>query len=409
MEVLFSHPNFPGQFRRIAHAFTQVPGLTVYGVGDEEWIKSHNREGVDGVNLITYPAPAKSEKKDAIHPYARNYDDAVRRAEAVLATLAAHKVRGFEPDVIFAHPGWGDAFYLRDIFPGARIIGLFEYYYRARGADLGFDPEFPSKLDDLFRVRSLNATQLIALDSCDSGFCPTAWQRSRFPEVWQQKLGVLHDGIDTEAVKPNPDMVIELGNGTVLRAGDEVLTYVSRNFEPYRGYHTFMRALPAIMAARPDCQVILAGGDDVGYGPPPQEGSYRDKYLEEVQGRLDMSRVHFTGHLAYDNFVRLMQVSRLHVYLTYPFVLSWSMLEAMSAGCLVLGSATPPVEEVITDGVNGLLTPFHSATMLADRAIAALANPERYAGLRQAARQTIIDRYDFKTVSLPAYLRLLHS
>lgn len=386
-----------------------MPGFRVYGVGDEEWMKSHNGALLDNVTVIPYPAPSKSAQRDDLHPYVRPYDDAVRRAEQVLNTLTAHKVRGLEPDVIVTHPGWGDAFYLRDIFPGAKVIGLFEYFYQARGADLGFDPEFPARLDDLFRVRSLNATQLMALDCCDQGFCPTAWQRSRYPPVWQSKLDVLHEGIDTQIVKPDPAMAIELANGTVLRAGDEVLTYVSRNLEPYRGYHTFMRALPSILAARPNCHVVIAGGDDKGYGPPPPEGSYREIYLKEVHNRLDMSRVHFTGHLSYENYVRLLQVSRLHIYLTYPFILSWSMLEAMAAGCIVLGSATAPVEEVIEEGTNGLLTPFHSPGALADRAIQTLANPERFASLRQAARQTIIDRYDFTTVSLPAYLRLLQS
>lgn len=410
MEVLFSHPNFPGQFRRVAKAFAQVPGLKVYGVGDEEWIKSHNGEPVEGATLITYAPPPKSAAHDELHPYVRSFDDAVRRAEQTMATLTAHKVQGLEPDVIITHPGWGDAFYLRDIFPGARVIGLFEYYYQSRGADAGFDPEFPAKLDDLFRIRSLNATQLMALDACDSGFCPTRWQRSRFPSVWQQKLDVIHEGIDTQAVKPDPTMAIDLGDGTILRAGDEVLTFASRNLEPYRGLHIFLRALPTIMAARPNCHVVIAGANDKGYGAAAPEGTtYRDIYLNEVRNRLDMSRVHFTGSLSYNNFIRLLQVSRLHVYLTYPFILSWSMMEAMAAGCLVLGSATAPVEELIEDGVNGLLTPFHSPGALADRAIDALANPERYAGLRQAARQTIIDRYDFATVSLPAYLRLLHS
>ncbi|MES2606875.1 MAG: glycosyl transferase family 1, partial [Pseudomonadota bacterium] len=176
MEVLFSHPNFPGQFRRVARAFAQIPGLKVYGVGDEDWMKSHNGPLLEGVQVIPYPAPPKSPAgSDELHPYVKTYNDAVRRAEQVLNTLTAHKVQGLEPDVIFTHPGWGDAFYLRDIFPGAKVIGLFEYYYQPRGADAGFDPEFPSRLDDLFRIRSMNATQLMALDACDAGFCPTQW------------------------------------------------------------------------------------------------------------------------------------------------------------------------------------------------------------------------------------------
>lgn len=406
MEVLFVHPNFPGQFLRVAAALARMPGFRVFGIGDESWMV--NGPKAEGVTVLTYPTPPKTANPENLHPYASTFNDAVHRAQQILKSLTAYKMQGLEPDIIITHPGWGDTFFLRDIFPGTKVIGLFEFYYLPHGSDSGFDHEFPSSINDIFRVRAMNVTQLLALDSCDSGFSPTHWQRSRFPEVWQQKLGVLHEGIDTSKVKPEPAMSITLADGTVLRAGDEVLTYTCRNFEPYRGVHIFMRALPSILAARPNCHVVLAGGDKKGYGPIPPEGkTYREMFLSEVQPRLDMSRVHFTGHLPYDDFLRVLQVSRLHVYLTYPFVLSWSMLEAMSAGCLVLASATPPVEEVITDGENGLLFPFHSPGALADRAIAALANPARYTSLRQAARQTIIDRYDFETVSLPAYLRLL--
>jgi glycosyltransferase involved in cell wall biosynthesis len=406
LEVLFVHPNFPGQFRRVAAAFTRMPGIKVFGVGDQSWIA--DIAPVADVELIAYPAPAKTAEE--LHPYTRSFNEAVRRGEQVVTTLTQYKLKGLEPDVIFTHPGWGDALFLRDIFPGAKVVGLFEYYYHARGGDLGFDPEYPSKLNDIFRLRVLNATQLMALDCCDVGICPTQWQRSRFPAVWQNWLSVLHEGIDTDRVKPDPAMTLTLEDGTVLRAGDEVLTYVSRNLEPYRGFHVFMRALPTILAARPNCHVVIAGAWEQGYGPAAAEGtSYREQLLDEIRGRIDQSRVHFTGTLGYDNYVKLLQVSRLHVYLSYPFILSWSMLEAMSAGCLVLGSATAPVEEVLVEGENGLLFPFHSTSTLAARAIEALANPDAYASLRQQARQTIIDQYDFATVALPAYQRLLHT
>lgn len=405
MEVLFVHPNFPGQFRKVAAALAQKPGVRVVGVGDESWMKSV--VPLEGVPVVPYPAPPAGAA-DQLHPWVRNFDSAVRRGQQVIKTLSDHKEAGLEPDVIVTHPGWGDAYFLRDFFPGAKVVGLFEYYYHARGADVGFDPEFPSSFDDIFRLRVLNATQLLALDSCDEGFCPTQWQRSRFPAVWRERLGLLHDGIDTATVCPDATAQVQLPDGTTLKAGDEVLTFVSRNLEPYRGYHIFMRALPAILDARPDCHVVIVGAEGSAYGPPSRSGtSYRQRYLDEVADQLDMSRVHFTGTLAHADYVRVLQVSRLHVYLTYPFILSWSMLEAMSAGCLVLGSATPPVEEVIEEGKNGLLFPFSSPRALATRAIDALAHPADHDGLRQAARQTIVDRYDFETVSLPAYQRMI--
>jgi glycosyltransferase involved in cell wall biosynthesis len=381
-----------------------MPGYRVIGVGDQSWMKEENR--LPDIPVIAYPPPGDSGL--VLHAHARGFDAAVRRGHQVVSTLAAYKQQGLEPDVIFVHPGWGDGYYLRDFFPGAKVVGLFEYYYHPRGADVGFDPEFPSSFDDIFRLRTTNATQLLALDSCDHGFCPTNWQRNLFPEVWRPRLSLLHDGVDTNVVAPDPSAQVTLPDGTQLRAGDEVLTFVSRNLEPYRGYHIFMRALPEIMRARPQCHVVIVGGDGVSYGMRPKNGkSYRQQYLDEVAGDLDLSRVHFTGTLPYETYVKVLQVSRVHVYLTYPFILSWSMLEAMSAGCLVLGSATPPVEEVIRHGENGLLFPFLQPARLAESAIEALAQPAVFEKLRAEARQTVLDAYDFDRVSLPGYLRLL--
>jgi glycosyltransferase involved in cell wall biosynthesis len=407
LQILFVHPNFPGQFRRVAAALAGTQGFNVVGIGDGTWIKGATP--VPGVRLITYAAPPTTS--EATHPYARKFDDAVRRGVQVAQALAAAKKKeGVRPDVIVTHPGWGDGYFLRNVFPDAKVIGLFEYFYNARGADVGFDPESPSRPDDGPRLHALNAVQLLALQSCDEGFCPTRWQRSRFPAMWQDRLAVLHEGIDTRQVAPDPAATATLPDGTKLKAGDEVLTFVARNLEPYRGYHILMRALPAILEARPHCHVLIVGGDGASYGAKPTPPmTYRQKYLDEVAAQLDISRVHFVGRIPFNQYLKVLQISRLHVYLTYPFVLSWSMMEAMSAGCLVLASATPPVEEVLTDGHNGLLFPFLSHQALAERAIEALANPGKYSTLRASARQTIVDKYDFETVSLPAYLRMLES
>jgi glycosyltransferase involved in cell wall biosynthesis len=405
LKILFVHPNFPGQFRRVAGVLARTPGVEVFGLGDGTWMRGTT--AVEGVRAAGYAAPPKST--EATHLYARRFDDAIRRGvQAAQALAAAKKSEGLQPDVILTHPGWGDGFFLRDIFPGTKVIGLFEYFYNAHGADVGFDPEWPSRPDDGPRLHALNAVQLLALQSCDEGFCPTQWQRSRFPQMWQDRLAVLHEGIDTRHVAPDPSATATLPDGTKLKAGDEVLTYVARNLEPYRGYHIFMRALPAILKARPQCRVLIVGGDGTSYGPKPTPPmTYRQKYLDEVAAQLDMSRVHFVGRIPFNQYLKVLQISRLHVYLTYPFVLSWSMMEAMSAGCLVLGSATPPVQEVLTDGENGLLFPFLSQEALAERAIDALAIPEKYAALRASARETIIRKYDFETIALPAYLRML--
>jgi glycosyltransferase involved in cell wall biosynthesis len=403
LNVLFVHPNFPGQFRRLAAALSKEQGLQIVTLGDESWMPPFN---LSGVKHLSYLAPEPSGQ--TTHPYVRAFETGVRRGQQVVRTLLAHKHQGFEPDIIYIHPGWGDGLYLKDIFPNSIVIGLFEYYYHSRGADVGFDPEFPMTFNDLFRVRTMNTIQLYALESCDIRITPTAWQKSRYPAVYQPLLECLHEGVDTGQMQPDPSASFTLPNGTVVKSGDEVLTYVSRSLEPYRGFHCFIRALPEIMRNRPNCQVIIVGQDKAHYGPSPKQAeSWREHYLNELNGQLDTDRLHFTGKLVFGDYLKVLQVSRAHIYLTYPFILSWSMLEAMSAGCLILGSNVPTVNEVIKHGYNGMLFPFFDKAALVSLATDALAQPQKYYAIRETARLTIQKQYDFNNIIYPHHLALL--
>jgi glycosyltransferase involved in cell wall biosynthesis len=249
-------------------------------------------------------------------------------------------------------------------------------------------------------VRTLNAVNLLGLDAADRGQTATEWQRSRYPEAYRDKIVVAHEGIDTDRVKPDPGAVLKLESGLSLTRKDEVVTYVARHLEPYRGFHVLMRALPEIQRRRPKARVVIVGGDDVGYGRDVPEGTtWRGKMLDEVGSRLDASRVHFLGRVPYDTYLKVLQVSSAHVYLTYPFVLSWSILEAMAAGCAVIGSATQPVQEAIRDGENGLLVDFFDSRGIAETVETALAEQREH--IRLAARQTVVKCYDLRTVCLP--------
>lgn len=403
MDILFIHPNFPGQFRRVSQTAAALPGVKVWAIGADNWVGKETP--LQDVNLLRYPMP---ESPEGVHPWARGFELAVRRGEQVMRTLGHYKRAGLEPDIIVMHPGWGDGFFVRDFFPGARVVGFFEYYYRARGADLGFDPEFPSQINDIFRLHASNATQLLALESCDVGICPTEWQRSRFPAGYQNQLIVQHEGIDTQRVRPDQTASVRLPDGRELSRNDEVLTFVARNLEPYRGFHILMRALPEILRHRPKCQVLVVGADGCSYGKPPDNAEHwKERMLQEVGGQLDLTRVYFTGALPYDQYLKVLQISRVHLYLTYPFVLSWSMLEAMAAGCVVIASNTAPVAEFISNNVNGQLFDFRDHAQLAALAINALAKPDDHAHLGLSARDTVVQRLDFETVAWPAYRKIL--
>lgn len=276
-----------------------------------------------------------------------------------------------------------------------------EFFYRARGGDLGFDPEFPPTAEKILRLRVMNAPLLMSLDASDAGIAPTRWQQRQFPAPYASRLSVIHDGIDTDLVSPSISNENE-------KEKEELITYVARNLEPYRGFHIFMRSIPEIQRLRPKARIVIVGGDEVSYSPRlPAGETYRGRMLRELEGRIDLSRVDFRGRIPYRDYLSLLRRSSVHVYLTYPFVLSWSLLEAMACGCLVVGSRTPPVEEVITHGENGLLTSFFSTEEIAARVADALRRGDELRPLRERARRTAVERYDLRRVCLPAQLALV--
>jgi glycosyltransferase involved in cell wall biosynthesis len=401
MNILFIHQNFPGQYRHLAAALAMEPSHQVVAIGE----KNSNQAKIDNVRYVWYEKPRGASA--STHHYIRGLEAHIRRGQAIIPALEMLKKNRFLPDVICVHPGWGEGLFLKEFYPDVPVIGYFEFYYHGRGVDVGFDPEFPSTINDMARVRVKNATNLLSLEACDYGISPTHWQKSQFPEAFQDKIAVIHEGIDTDTVRGNPEIRINFENkGMTLSRESEVITFVNRNLEPYRGFHVFMRSLPKILASRPNAHVLILGGDEVSYGKRPSEGmTYRQTYLSEVD--IDLSRVHFLGRIPYEHFLAVLQVSSVHVYLTYPFVLSWSMLEAMSCGCRLVASATPPVMEVIEDGFNGLLVDFFSPDEIAAKVIEVLTNPGRFEDMRQNARRTIVEKYDLKRVCLPAQVEYI--
>ena len=385
MKIVFMHQNIPGQYKHLARLFGADPKNEVYFITKPKAVE------IPGVTKVTYKLHREPQK--TTHHYIAPLENAVLFGQAAARALLEMKKKGFTPDVICAHPGWGEALYVKDVYPDVPLLNYFEFYYRASGSDVGFDPEVKIELNDYCRIRTKNTNNLLSLESCDAGVSPTRWQRKQFPKEYLYKISLIHDGIDTQIAVPDKDATVQLPNGKVLKRSDEVVTYVARNLEPYRGFPVFMLAIPEICRLRPNAQIVIVGGDGVSYGRKlPKNETYRAKMLAEV--KVDPARVHFVGYLPYDKFLKVLQVSSAHIYLTYPFVLSWSMLESMSAGCLVIGSDTPPVTEVIADGKNGLLVDFFSSKQIAERIDEVLSHKDRMAHIRRAARETILERYE---------------
>lgn len=399
-KILFVHNNFPAQFLHIAEALARQPGFELAAIGTE------TARTLPGVKLRKYVL-GKADVSPT-HPFARRFDLECRRAEEVLYTASSLSASGFVPDLVLVHPGWGEALPLRAMFPKAQLVTYCEFFYRIEGQDNGFDPEFPQNgIDGEVGLHLKNAATLLSLVDCDRAISPTQWQRSTYPQEYQSKIKVIHEGVDVDKAKPSPQASFRLADGRTLTKNDEVVTFVARNFEPVRGFHIFTRALPQILAARPNAQVLLIGGNGSPYGAvPPRGETWKSIFFKEIADRIDHKRVHFTGHLSHRDLLRAMQISSAHVYLTYPFVLSWSLLEAMSTGCLVIASATAPVREIV-NSENGILVPFFDVEQLAARTIEALAHPRRFKAQRAAARATVVENFDVRQVCLPKLLDYL--
>lgn len=404
MKILLVHQNFPGQYRHVAPALAKR-GHEVAVITDA----NNKAEFPLMTARYGYEPPNKAKLNEVGGGLVAHNAQMVNRGAA--AARVASKLRderGFVPDVICAHPGWGETLFLKEVWPETKLLLYAEFYYASRGLDSNFDPEFQTySFPSSLRTVTMRTHIAQAMTEADAALAPTEWQASTFPQCFRDRIEVIHDGVDTANLAPDPDAEVTLnGVPTTLKHGDEVLTFVVRNIEPYRGAHTFFRALPEVLKARPNAQVVVVGGEGVSYGSPPPKGTWKQGLLDEVGDRLDLSRVHFTGRLSYPDLCQLLRVSRVHAYLTYPFVLSWSLMESMSLGCAVVGSRTPPVEEVIKDGVNGRLIDFFDIKAWSEGLIDALANPEALMPLREAARKTIQERYDIN-VCLPKILDLI--
>jgi glycosyltransferase involved in cell wall biosynthesis len=400
VRVLLIHQNFPGQYRHLAPALA-ARGDQLLAIGAAQ------APGLDGVPLRRYPLPKTTP---SCHPWAADFQTKCVRAQAVARLASQCRDEGFQPDLVIGHPGWGELLAIKDVFPSTPVLHQLEWVYTLTGGDTNFDPEFPltgKEAESQLRLR--RAPQLLAFHDLDHAWAPTQWQAACAPREFRDRVSVIHEGIDTQTITPNLAAEVRLQRaGLTLRPGDEVLTFVARNLEPYRGFHVFMRLLPELQRRRPNLQVVVVGADGVSYGRPPKGGgTWRQVLLKEVGGALAMERLHFVGRVPLSVLHNLFQVCRAHAYFTYPFVLSWSLLEAMACGALVVGSATPPLREVIEDGVNGHLVDFFDQSAWLDTLEKVLAEPERQHPLRHRARQTIVEGYDLGSHCLPQQLALV--
>ncbi len=381
MRYLFVHQNFPGQYLHL------LRHLAADKSNELVFISESNPNNIVGVRRVLYQAPKPDQEQ--VHPVVRDFDIAARRGEIVAGLAGNLKRLGFTPDIIMGHHGWGELLDIRDVYPDTPLLGYFEFYYATDGQDVFYDKEFPIGPDRFPRIRAMNVVNHLALALDQHGQTPTQWQLTRYPEWAQKRIRVIREGARLDVCKPNPEARQEefaIGEFRVA-PGEKLVTYVARNLEPYRGFHTMMRALPELMASRPDLKVVMVGGDDVSYGARLSEGTWREHLQKELTGKYDESRLLLPGQIPYDVYLRLLQRSDTHVYLTYPFVASWSLREALACGCAIVAADVDSVAEFITHGRNGLLVPGLDAGQIARTVLEVLEDEKLNRKLRKAARQ----------------------
>ncbi len=369
VRFLFVHQSFPAQYAHMVAHLARRPEHDVV------FITAGKGPDIPGVRRVLYRPP--EVRQDGAHPFVREMDHAIHRSEAIATVARSLRDLGFRPDIIIGHHGWGELLNIDSVFPGVPVLGYFEFYYGLEDRDIGFDPEFPMPQEAGLLIRCKNAINLQALAGPGEGQTPTRFQLGTYPAWAREKITLLDEGVDLTQYRPDPSLrqkPFRLGSISVAPY-ETLVTYAARNLEPYRGFHSFMRSLPALMKARPDCRVILMGQEDVSYGlPPAGGGTWRQTMLRELEGKLDLSRIHFVGWLEREQMVRVLQRSDAHIYLTYPFVLSWSLREAMAVGCPLVASDTAPVREYLTHGETALLVPFLQPDAIGDAVLHLLEN-----------------------------------
>ena len=406
MQILFIHQNFPGQYTHVAHALAENPANTVVALG----LSARPSTLHSSVKYCQYSL-SRGNAQD-VHPLASETETKVIRGEACANACQQLKEQGLLPDIICAHPGWGESLFIADVFPGIPILSYQEFYYHTCGLDTDFDSELQlnQSVSARSKIRMKNAYLQLALESTTWNVVPTHFQASTFPEYARAKMSVIHDGVRVPSEQFLASVEgIDLGDELSLKKGDKVVTFVNRTLEPYRGCHTFIRAIPELLQREPSAQIVIVGSTKgTSYGSACPDGEWKDIFLAEIAGKYDSSRLHFVGKIPHQKFLSLMAISACHVYLTYPFVLSWSLLEAMACACPIVGSRTLPVQEVICHDSNGILVDFFQPNELALSIVELLKNKDRALRLGANARKTVISDYSLEEC-LPKQLKLIEA
>ncbi len=394
MHILFIHQNYPAQFGLIAAYLAQTRGFRC------TFLSEDTPGFADGVDRIRYAMSGGATAHN--HFCTRTFENVVCRSVSAYEALKARP--DIRPDLIVAHAGFLSTVYLRELYD-CPIVNYFEYFYHTHNSDMDFRPDFPTNEQNRLRARTRNAHLLLDLSNCDVGYSPTLWQTSLFPAEFRPKIRTIFDGVDTSFWRPMPHGQRRVA-GCDFPEGLRIVTYVSRGMESLRGFDQFMKAAKILCQLRRDVLFVVVGNDRICYSADAEfTGGKTFKEWVLAQDQYDLSRFLFTGLLPPNELAKLFSITDLHVYLTAPFVLSWSLMNALACGATVLASDTAPVREMIVDGENGLLVDFFNPEKIAHQAGEILDRPQEYKHLGLAGVRLIGANYSLDQ-ALPRMLLL---
>jgi len=394
IKLLFIHPNFPGQFKALLSDLVKVENVEI------AFITRHQTAQMSGVEIQRYQLPKKPDiGKDTTvvnetYKYLRRTNsNLLETHEVTTAALQLKQNKEFIPHAVIGHIGWAGTLFMKDVFPETKIIGYCEWFFREQTSWPHFCGE-SLKIEQQVSIRMQNVSAMLCLENMDVGVSPMIWQRSVHPEEYQKHIEVIHEGIDTTVCRPQERSRLSVAN-LDLDESTKIVTFISRSLEPARGFFTFMAAVEKICQQDEKVQFVIVGRERSAYSDSTGDGpSYKQQALDKYQ--CDWSRVHFTGKVSYEDYLNILRNSSVHVYLSAPLFLSWSLLEAMSSGCAIVSSDNAPVNEVIENDVTGKLVNFFDEKALADQVINLLNDQQEARRLGSAARQLVVEKYEKK-------------
>ena len=404
MNILFVHSNYPAQFKHLINHLKNKHNTIKFLAANREWTSTDENP----VELIRFE-PARDAGGELCHPYLKRFEKAIVVAQAAVKEALKLRQEGFNPDLIVGHSGFGATLFLKEIWKEAKFIGYFEWFYRSSGSDVGFIKNDAITPDYACRVHTFNAPISLDLSVCDAAVSPTKWQAQQFPKKLQNSIDIIFEGVDTKDLSPltgEKERGLKLDFLPTIPSDVPLVTYTTRGFEPYRGWPQVAEGISLLQKRNPRVHILLVGSDEVAYGSKrPDNMTWRQWAFQEFE--YDATRLHFSPPLSYEKYIKVLQNSWVHIYWTIPFILSWSLIEAMSCGCSIVASNTEPVREVITSGIEGILVDFYDSQGLADRVDELVRDNELRSSFSERARQKIVNsKYD-KQSSLQKYDALI--